>query len=185
MRSYLEMVQMTFFFLGQFIEPTPRIRRQCTVCLRKSGAKVSRQFCELSLSQTSTRFEARCRAHLDAIATPIELPPVTGLELHAQVKSMRGELSPGLDGFSLCESSKFCRSMLWTTQTRCLDAFLPNSDSYHCQRRVKMHSFYGGQAPLKYCTTTFFCSPLADLFGVALARDPKLAGIICASVGFL
>ena len=69
----------------------------------KKWSKVFKRFLGANSEPDSAAFEERYRVHLDAMATPIDLPPVTGVELHTQVKRMSTTSSPGLDGFTVRE----------------------------------------------------------------------------------
>ena len=51
---------------------------------KKGWSKVFKRFIRANSEPDFAAFEARCRMHWDAMATPIDLPPVTGAELYTQ-----------------------------------------------------------------------------------------------------
>ena len=89
--------------------------------------------------------------HMDAMTTPIDVPPVTGVELHTQVKRMSTTSSPGLDGFTVREL-QLLPECAWNLMAQLLTAceeaqFLP--DLYCCAATAMLPKDCG-QVPLEH-----------------------------------
>ena len=123
----------------------------------KEWSKVFKRFLGANSEPDFAAFEARYRVHLDAMATPIDLPPVTGAELYTQVKRMSTESSPGLDGFTVREL-QLLPECAWNFMAQLLTAceesqFLPES---YLWASTAMLPKDGGQVPLKHRPITLF-----------------------------
>ena len=120
----------------------------------KEWSKVFKRFLGANSEPDFAAFEARYRVHLDAMANPIGLPPVTREELHTQMKRMSTKCSPGLDGFTVREL-QLLPECAWNLMAQLLTAceeaqFLPES---HCWQPRQC---FGGQLHLKHRPITLF-----------------------------
>ena len=121
------------------------------------------------------------------MSTPIDLPPVTGAELHTQIKRMSTESSPALDGLTVRELQlmpKCFWDLMAQLLTACEDAqFLPES---YCWAATEMLPKDGGQPLLKHRPITlFFCggSTRGGRFELSFRRPEKISLTFCRLPG--